>query len=192
MTAVQPWSGHYDVMPVIWATAHVTQFTKVGWMYLANNSGSGNLPKGGYYATFVDPKGSDFTLTVVKIDHLHAACTRPRLEPFNVADETVTFTLAASMGSVSKLAVWYSNFENYTSDAPMFNRLPDITVGADRSFTLKVPVGSFYTVSTILSGPKKGDLGPSPVSMPRFPLPHIDNFDKYVVCLGTLITTLSR
>ena len=30
LTAVQPWSGYYETdMPVVWATAHITQFTKV-------------------------------------------------------------------------------------------------------------------------------------------------------------------
>lgn len=57
MTAVQPWSGHYEVNPVIWATAHVTQFTKIGWVYL-QAPGSGQLPKGGFYTTFIDPSGS--------------------------------------------------------------------------------------------------------------------------------------
>lgn len=54
MTAVQPWSGHYEVNPVIWATAHVTQFTEIGWVYL-KGSGSAQLPNGGFYTTIIDP-----------------------------------------------------------------------------------------------------------------------------------------
>ena len=34
LTSVQPWSGHFDTLPVVWATAHVTQFTEIGWQYL--------------------------------------------------------------------------------------------------------------------------------------------------------------
>ena len=34
LTAVEPWSGHYDLQPVVWATAHVTQFAQPGWRYL--------------------------------------------------------------------------------------------------------------------------------------------------------------
>ena len=30
-------------MPVVWATAHITQFTKIGWRYLLNEAGSGTL-----------------------------------------------------------------------------------------------------------------------------------------------------
>jgi galactosylceramidase len=108
MTAVEPWSGHYEVNPVIWATAHLTQFTSVGWTYLVDGAGSGNLPKGGFYASLVDPATSDFTLTVVKIDHLHARCTRPGLPDFDVSAETVSFTLAESMGAVSALCVCMS------------------------------------------------------------------------------------
>lgn len=67
MTAVEPWSGHYEVNPVIWATAHVTQFTAIGWRYLLNGTGSGELPRGGYFATFVDPKSEHFTMNIVKI-----------------------------------------------------------------------------------------------------------------------------
>ena len=179
MTAVEPWSGHYDVMPVVWATAHVTQFTRIGWRYLKNGSGSGELPKGGYYTTIADPNRSDFTLNVVKIDHLHAACTRPSLPSFSVDPEAVTFYLDESMGSVTVLAVWYSNFENYTQDAPIFTRQADIHLSADRTFSLNVPVGSYYTVSTITKGPRKGAHAPPPASVPQFPLPYSDNFNGY-------------
>ena len=46
---------------------HVTQFTKIGWRYLANGSGSGELPRGGYYTAWVDPSSDDFTMNFVKI-----------------------------------------------------------------------------------------------------------------------------
>ena len=55
LTSVQPWSGNYNTFPVVWATSHVTQFTKIGWKYLTVGSGSGELPQGGYYVTLVDP-----------------------------------------------------------------------------------------------------------------------------------------
>ena len=48
MQAIEPWSGHYsggsdNTLPVVWATAHVTQFAKLGWRYLKNGMGSGEL-----------------------------------------------------------------------------------------------------------------------------------------------------
>ena len=52
LTAVEPWTGHYSTkdedLAVVYATAHVTQFTEVGWHYLPVGSGSGKLPNGGY------------------------------------------------------------------------------------------------------------------------------------------------
>ena len=178
MTAAQPWSGNYELNPVIWATAHVTQFTKIGWLYLKDGSGSGQLPNGGFYATFVDPSSKDFTLTVVKISYDHAECVRPSLPPFNVSDEVVTFKLAGSMQAPSTLAVWYSNYENFTAEAPIFVQLPDITVASDGTFSLKVSVGSFYTVSTVRSA-QKGSHGTPPPSQPQFPLDYADDFQAY-------------
>ncbi len=55
LTAVQPWSGSYTINPVVWATAHYTQFTQVGWNILSNGFGSGGLPEGGFYNTYVNP-----------------------------------------------------------------------------------------------------------------------------------------
>jgi galactosylceramidase len=55
------------VNPTIWATAHLTQFTKVGWKYLKAGAGSGDLPHGGYYTTLVDPAGEDWTMNIVKV-----------------------------------------------------------------------------------------------------------------------------
>ena len=55
----------------------------------------------------------------------------------------------------------------------MFQRQADVAVGADRSFTLHVPVGAMYTVTTITKGPAKGVGPPIPASDPMFPLPHV-------------------
>jgi len=175
MTADQPWSGHYDVSPVLWATAHVTQHTPIGWRYLPVGSGSGELPRGGYYTTLVEPDGRNFTIQVVKISRSHAACTRPPLPAFTVEPETVVFELHESMGAVDTLAVWYSNYEGL-EDA-QFVRLSDIHVASGR-FELHVDVGAYITVST-LRGARKGRPGPIPPSRPHFPLPHTDDFDRY-------------
>ena len=137
LTSVQPWSGYYEMMEVVWATAHVTQFSQVGWKYLDAQHGSGQLPNGGFYTTLVDPLSSNFTLQVVKIDRDHASCTRPALPPFDVKAEKVTFSLASNMHTANgKLAVWKSNFEAET--AILFERQQDIAVDAGGSFTLDV------------------------------------------------------
>mmetsp|Transcript_100821 Transcript_100821/g.291519 ORF Transcript_100821/g.291519 Transcript_100821/m.291519 type:complete len:867 (-) Transcript_100821:147-2747(-) len=180
LTAVEPWSGNYHSMAPVWATAHVTQFTSIGWDIVENGHGSGQLPNGGFYVTYADPKTGDWTLTITKISEDHAPCTRPSLPHFQVRSENVTFTLKVGVKR-SKLAVWYSNFEEYREDgtaSTLFERLPDID-GTIGRFTLQVRVGSFFTVSTILKGPTKGKAStPIPTSQPQMPLPFADDFES--------------
>ena len=57
MWAEQPWSGFYTVNSPIWAMAHYTQATAVGWRYLPHGQGSGMLPSGGSYVSLVSPGG---------------------------------------------------------------------------------------------------------------------------------------
>ena len=173
LTAVEPWSGNYDTLEVVWATAHVTQFTKFGWNYLEVGKGSGILPKGGYYTTLVDPSGSDFTILAVKISHDHARCTRPGLPNEPVYPETVTFTLASNLKAAS-LGVWKSNYE--TNVTQQFERQADVKV-VDGKFSLNIQPGDYYTVSTVTTA-KKGHHD-SPASTP-FPLPHNDDFNEVV------------
>lgn len=156
-TAVQPWTGHYQDIAPVWATAHVTQFTQIGWHYLKNESGSGLLPQGGYYTTIVDSQSDDFTLNIVKISYEHAACVYqydhlPDSEK-NVSAEKVIFQLDPSMGSPTSLALWRSNFQ---TDPPiLFEQQTDVQV-VNGEFSLSVDVGDYYTVSTIRTA-KKGN-----------------------------------
>ena len=181
LTAVQPWSGFYESnMPVVWATAHVTQFTEVGWHYLKNGKGSGELPKGGYFNSLVDPTGKEFTLVVVKISRDHASCTRPPLPDFEVEAESVTFQFSATSSRPSRLNVWYSNFEANATAPTLFEKRGDIIVSNDGSFTLNIPVGAMITVSTV-SGAVKGSPSKIPDSVPQFPLPYQDDFQGYPV-----------
>ena len=175
LTAVEPWSGHYDTLPVVWATAHVTQFSSIGWRYLANGQGSGQLPVGGFYTTLVSPSGDDFTLQVVKIDHAHAACTRPGLPDFKVSDENVTFGLPhlARGRGVTTLECWRSNF--LAAKPILFERQQDIVLAADGSFELQVVDGDYYTISTVRTA-TKGGFAAVPASVPEFPLPHAEDF----------------
>lgn len=181
MTAVEPWTGNYDVNPVIWATAHVTQFTEIGWKYLANGSGSGEMPYGGYYATWVDPDSNEFTMNIVKISRDHASCTRPKLPDLPVDDENVTFSLAQSMRADEELEVWYSNFETYEEQPPIFEHSTVKVV--DGRFTLKVVTGAMYTITTRKTG-HKGSFGTPPKSSPSFPLPYSDDFQTIASSQG--------
>eukprot|EP01051_Picozoa_sp_SAG22_P010733 SAG22_NODE_982_length_6164_cov_32.072218_6_plen_201_part_00 len=53
---------------------------------------------------------------------------------------------------------------------------PDITVGASGGFDLKVPVGAFFTISTITTASKGINFDVPPSSI-QFPLPYADNFE---------------
>lgn len=175
LTSVEPWSGYYEVNPVIWATAHVTQFTQIGWKYLANGNGSGELPKGGYYVTWVDPDSDTFTMNVVKISADHAACTRPKLPSFDTESETVTFQLASSMNAPAELQVWHSNFETFDGSEPPLMKHSTVAV-QDGTVTLHVKVGDMYTLTTLTDKGHKGTYADVPASSPSFPLPYEDDF----------------
>lgn len=101
---------------------------------MSNGNGSGSLPKGGFYNTYTSAENADWTLVAVKISEDHAACTRPPLPKFNVESETLTFTLATSMGAVPKLAVWRSNME--VEGAPIFEQEASIVVNTDRTYAV--------------------------------------------------------
>jgi hypothetical protein len=59
LRASQPWGGHYELTPSLWATAHTTQFTqRSGWRYLVQGAGAGALQGGGTYVTLVDALGN--------------------------------------------------------------------------------------------------------------------------------------
>ena len=71
MYATSPWSGSYNIQPTIFATAHLTQFTKVGWKMLPQGAGSGAVGGGGgaTVLTFAAPAPAadgtaDFSLVI--------------------------------------------------------------------------------------------------------------------------------
>ena len=60
--AWQPWSGSFNVTPVVWAAAHTTQFVHPGWRMPW--AASGTLAKGGSYVSYVSPAGDDFAVVL--------------------------------------------------------------------------------------------------------------------------------
>ncbi|GAB5364943.1 hypothetical protein AAMO2058_001013600 [Amorphochlora amoebiformis] len=192
INAVEPWTGHYQVTPVTWATAHLTQLSSIGWRYLENNHGSGQLSMGGYYVTLVDPESHHLTINIAKISHDHARCVRPNLpsEDIDVVQETeiveislskTTLNLFSPQDSFVTLHVWKSNFEPSNSlgnDQQWFERLDDIYVyPGETGVRIHVSPGDVLSIST-LDTARKGQAPPPPASQPRFPLPYASRFDQ--------------
>ena len=63
MHAVQPWAAWYVVPASIWATAHYTQFSAIGWHYLRVGAGAGMLAQGGSYVTLFNNATADFSIS---------------------------------------------------------------------------------------------------------------------------------
>jgi len=167
-------------MPVVWATAHLTQFAQPGWQYLSNGHGTGELPQGGFYVSLVD--GEDYTLNVVKISRDHASCTRPPLPDFDTKNETITFTFKNGKVPSKPLHIWHSNFEEESSI--LFENEGIMTVNSDGSFTVDVSVGDMWTISTIATAtkgtfPTTATTTMDAMDSPKFPLPYVENFEQY-------------
>eukprot|EP01060_Flectonema_neradi_P019629 TRINITY_DN2686_c0_g1_i1.p1 TRINITY_DN2686_c0_g1~~TRINITY_DN2686_c0_g1_i1.p1 ORF type:complete len:815 (+),score=136.15 TRINITY_DN2686_c0_g1_i1:200-2644(+) len=173
MTANQPWSGHIGNLEVAYATAHITQFTKIGWKYLKNGLGSGKLINGGYYTTFVSEDMKDFSIVIVKISHEHAACTRPGLPYEAVENEVANISISENMKAPGEMFVWRSNFE--AEKKYVFEKQPNVVISDNMIRDIDISVGDVITISTV-STASKGTYTKQP-SQPRFPLPYNDTFN---------------
>jgi hypothetical protein len=159
----EPWSGHYDVTPSLWAVAHTTQFTAPGWIYLAG-TGCGLLPGGGSYVTLRAPalvKGvCDFSIVIETKDATN--------------DQTLNFSLAGPL-SPGLRHVW----ESYgTNDATWFiNRKGRLSANTGRSFGITVRPNSIVSITTT-AGQHKGTFHNIPPSSP-FPAAYSEDFESY-------------
>lgn len=62
LTAVWPWTGHYEIEPGLWMIAHFTQFIKPGWKFI--DSGCGCDGDCGYL-TLRDDASHDYSIIIV-------------------------------------------------------------------------------------------------------------------------------
>lgn len=180
MTALQPWSGAYRVDPLIWVSAHITQFSAPGWFYLINGTGpatgSGLLSAGGSYATLQSPDKADFSIIVEKMSRDHSPCVRPGLSPYATADELVTFKLGGSLASVTTLHLWMSHFAFDMGDSQVeFQYVGTVPVSGG-SVSINVTVDSMYTLTTVATG-NHGSYG-APPTPTLFPSAYVDSFDN--------------
>ena len=184
LRAAQPWGGRFEVAPSLWATAHVTQFTqRRGWRYLRQGRGSGTLAGGGTFVSLVDALGN-YTLVIEAagagglgswssdncnaVDGLNYAPA--------AAAQNATFVLSA-VGSVPRvLELWRSRFQRGNrTNSSLFERQPDVAVGADGVVSLLVEPDTVYTLSTLPGAAKGSPVAPAPA---LFPLPYEDDFES--------------
>ena len=152
MRAVEPWSGHYEVQPAIWATAHTTQFIQPGWKYL--NDACMLLPGGGSCVAAVAPEARDFSVVIETMDARQA--------------QKLDFKLSAGL-TAKNLHLWRSTGKE------QFTRLEDISVTGG-AFQLTAEPSAIYSLTT-LTTPAKGAASP-PQAKP-FPLSYDENFERY-------------
>ncbi|XP_065845893.1 galactocerebrosidase-like [Oscarella lobularis] len=176
MTAVHPWTGHYEVESPIWGSAHTTQFTEPGWAYLKIGSGAGHLDKGGSYVTLLSPDKKDATIVIETMSHDHSTCIRPGLPKYDVSPQTAMFQLKGSLAGIEKLSLWKTHHDFSGNSTVFFEKMDDVNV-KNGQFSLNLDVDSLWTLSTT-TGQQKGNYSNVPASAP-FPLPYSDNFDSY-------------
>ena len=176
MTATEPWSGNYVVNNPVWATAHTTQFTQIGWTYLKHGFGTGKLSKGGTYVSLVSPDQKHFTMVIETMTHNHSLCIRPPLPPYNVSSQNVTFTLKGSLANLKSLNLWKSKLGFGGKETVMFKKQVSIEV-SNGEFSIYLIPDAIYTLSTV-STATKGQHPTPPASKP-LTLPFYDNFDLY-------------
>ena len=176
LRAVQPWSGFYEVGTVLWAAAHWGQFTRAGWFFSQHGKGVGLLDKGGSYVALTDSTSQQLTIIVETMQFLNSQCRFTESVAYVTLDQTATFELDSSFAHITQLYVFFSNLKtNDISQSFIYNGTIEVK---NRSFTLKLPVEVFYTLSTI-NGTKGAYEMPS-IST-SFPIPYKDNFDNYPV-----------
>ena len=163
MQASAPWSGHYEVWPAVWTTAHTTQFVEPGWVYM--DKACVKMDPATWKATCVamrDPKTGDWSLIV---------CTdKPTSIQVQVAGKLAR----------KKVFVWKSNATNQFVSAEAISP----TGG---SFTASLEGDSVYTFTTT-TGQRKG-AHPAPPPVAAFPLPYKDDFESYAAGLTPKYTS---
>ena len=174
MLANQPWSGHYEVAPPVWAVAHTTHFTAPGWTYLHHNSGGvGFLSSNGSYVSLVSEDQQDLTIVIENINaESHAVCVRG--PSYSTTPLNVTLDIHHSMSHVRQLHWWSSRITfGAESEYMVYKGVLDMTQGKVEIF---VDEDSIHTLTTLPPPPT-----PSPSNTPLppqpFPVPYEEDFD---------------
>jgi len=158
MRANEPWSGHYEVQPAIWAAAHTTQFTAPGWRYL--DPACGLLKEFGSYVTLLSPDHQDFSVVVETMGSPYIVQVgRPQELVFHLSEGFPNKTVH----------VWKSN-----SQAQFVEMKP---IQAENGvLRIRLEPESIYTLSTT-TGQRKGGTELAPPDSRALALPYADRFD---------------
>jgi galactosylceramidase len=150
MRANEPWSGHYEVQPAVWAVAHTTQFAAPGWRYLDSAC---VMIDGGSVVALESPRGKDFSLVIETMDAK--------------LPQTLEFQITNLPNKI--LHAWQ------TSKEKQFEEIAEIHPVAGK-FSLTVEPNCIYSFTTT-SGQRKGTTSPPDSS--TLPLPYTDDFSSY-------------
>ncbi len=153
MRANEPWSGHYEVQPAVWAVAHTTQFAGPGWRYLDSAC---RRFAGGSSVALQSPSGRDLSVIIETMD----------------AKAAQLLELSTTGWPGKTLHVWRTTRES------QFERLPDLRPVAGK-YSLTVLPAAIYSLTTTTTGQRKGDRHP-PASQ-TLGLPYLDDFSSYPV-----------
>jgi len=176
LSAIEPWSGFYQIGQVVWTAAHWGQFTQIGWYFLQHGKGVGILDNGGTYVTLTDPTKQQLTLIIETMAHDSSQCAWSHSMNYSITNQTGTFQLDSTFAHINKLFVFFSDLNTYdVEQAFIYQGILTLDNG---TFTLPLPVGVVYTLSTI-NGTKSSHEIPPP-SAP-FPIPYEDDFNRYPI-----------
>ena len=157
LLAGQPWTGNFQVTPLLWVTAQTTQATSPGWRFV--RKAAGFLPeRSGSYVTYESPDRSAWS-TVLQT----STANKPLLLRFHV-----TGGLPAR-----EVQVWRSDL----NDGQYFAHLQPIEA-RHGTFSFRVIPGRLYTFTTLRDLSKAG--GQS-LRVPRsgpMPLPYSVSTDR--------------
>ncbi|WP_158796454.1 hypothetical protein [Pedobacter sp. L105] len=153
MQADQPWSGHYEVWPAIWALAHTTQFAEPGWVYMDGACGQIDTATWrGSHVALRNPKTGDWSVIIVTGDK--------KKVKLNIGE-------GLKKGPVY---LWKSTAkEQFIKQKPL--RLNK------NSVEVELEGDAIYTL-TSTTGQTKGSYGTPPEIKP-FPFPYTENFESY-------------
>ena len=207
MNAGQPWSGHYEVMTPIWATAHHTQFTEAkSWTYLAHGRGVGVLEGGGTYVTYVSPVAAaggggggggggsgerQWTLVLEKIRDKTGPCLRDSFNNNTMVSETITFVLGEGLATSGVIQTWRSDWSSGKGIDDLFQPGQTLTPtlrgdsGSGSQMTITITIGADQVV-TASSLPRSthGHRGAAPTPPPApvpFPSEYANDFEREAV-----------